>query len=141
MITGDAVGANGAAVRRVLECFSRLSADGITVLYSLVCWVCSSHLANLAVHVAIVGGLVQKPEDRDPLVCNASRWFKYLLHDYSEDYAMSLRLFLAHGVELTSAPHPAGKAFTAYMQQLHGPGVLPADVVEFFDGALSRRRH
>eukprot|EP00973_Karenia_brevis_P040641 5621999-Karenia_brevis.AAC.1 len=67
--------------------------------YALAVWTCAAHIGNLTVSVAIVGDWVANPARNDELVGNCIRWFKYLVCDYAEEFAFSLRKYLEGAVQ------------------------------------------
>ena len=79
VVVGDGIPTNDAAMRKMLCAIKQeLSLATSVIRYSLIGIICSSHIANLTTHVAIVGDLVARPADNDLLVGNCVRWFKYL---------------------------------------------------------------
>ena len=100
LITGDGIGTNQAATRRVAQRFlhqpglfqaSDGSTRSIAVRYSVCEWTCSSHCANLCVHVAICGELTVRPTDNSDICAATTRLYKYLQVDYAEEFAASLK--------------------------------------------------
>ena len=53
--------------------------------------------------VAIVGEILAEPTENDDVCAAASRFYKYLVHDYLEEYNRSLRIFLEANVRVTMA--------------------------------------
>ena len=142
-MTGDGIPTNEAAMRRMYLRITRETRLSKSVVrYSLLAWICSSHIANLTCNVAIVGDLISRPVDNDLLVGNCVRWFKYLLHDYWEDFALSLRRYVSDKFKPVVG-HASAESLrrTSDLLRLYGGRVLPPDVCCFFDGGLPKLGH
>ena len=101
LLTGDAVSTNTAAACYLLA-YMRKYCRALGVLYRLVVWLCASHQSNLCVMIAVLGGQTKNAPKQDILCCNASRLFRHLMVDYSEEFARSLWSYVeqCQGVEL-----------------------------------------
>jgi len=152
-ITGDGLQTNEKAMRHVLFHYackplgpsivgplpreeSRLRYIRTWVRYMLAGIVCSAHTANLVVTVAIVGKIDVKV-DMNEIVANVVRWYKYLANDYIEEFTASFRSCILGRFELVEGQPPAG-GVSQDLLSLYGPGVLPPDVLAFFNGDLTR---
>ena len=119
------LGADGAA-RRTFDSW-----------YSLVEWPCASHCGDLSVHVAICGKLIQRPTEQDPICAAATRFYKYLVVDYSEELAMSVKVHIFQALTVTfegsneAVAAAAGRAEALKLQRLYGKDVLPDDILAF----------
>ena len=143
-VTGDAIPTNAAAMRRLYHYWRQDVDEHNMIEYMLVGFVCSSHQCNLVVQVAVVGRLMWRPEENDTLTANCSRWFRHLLSDYAEEYALSLKIYVDNPdhVHMSLArPPPAAQQRTSNLLKLYGPNVLPSDVLAFFDGDIAKREH
>ena len=143
ILTGDGINTNAAAARRMFHALrTEYKGSASPIRYFFLVFVCNSHTANLAVQVAIVGDWISKPIDNCDLVGTCVRWFKYLLHDYAEDFALSLKLYIHdHLRTVSTATRAADQKQTADWHILYGPDVLPSEVVDFFDGGISSMEH
>jgi len=92
VVTGDGIPTNQAACRRRWKHLHRITP--VEVQYSLVVFVCASHMANLVVQVAICKKHKPKADDPDvgdALCIAASRYFKHLVPFYAEEFRSNLR--------------------------------------------------
>ena len=155
-MVGDGIKTNEAAMRRLLHYFSRWEASEgnaasdsssrdfprQAIRYSFLGWVCASHTANLVVEVAIVGEIIPQPSENDELVASCTRWFKYLLNDYAEEFANSLKSYVSENMQLTEGVEPhALSVASSKLVDLYGPDVLPQDILAFFNGNLAELEH
>ena len=86
LICGDGVGTNENSVKRL---WGKMK-NRPTIEYSVLVWRCSSHQSNLCVYIAVCGDTGQQANNH-PTTTACVRWFKYLLADYNEEFALSLR--------------------------------------------------
>ena len=93
LVTGDGIPTNRASMRRLLHFCLHSPIFTAKILYALVVIICGSHVANLVVQVAIVGKVIAKPDVNDDLTAACSRWFKFLVRDYAEEYALSFKQY------------------------------------------------
>lgn len=130
-LTGDGIGTNGNAARRLLRYFQDSSQfDGISLQYSLLCVRCASHAANLCVQVGIVGELQRDPVNTCDLTAACSRWFKYILPSNIEEIHLSFRQWLEqHILQIGGAGGQAG------LQDLYGKTVLPDSLLSAVNAA------
>ena len=90
--SGDGIGTNDAAARVLLKHMWEF-ADSFGIQYFLIVILCASHQSNLVVAAAICGGRHVKDPTKNNQICAAcSRFYKHLLVDYSEEFAMAFGL-------------------------------------------------
>ncbi|CAK0899812.1 unnamed protein product [Prorocentrum cordatum] len=142
VVMGDGISTNASAVRRV---WRFMKESGLPMRYSLVVWRCASHVANLVVMTAICGRVVSRPVGRDRLCDTCSKFYKYLLADYQEEFAFHLRRYVVDNFRLVPFPehHDAlrGRAQARLLQQLYGKRALPDKLLDFFNGRLGSLEH
>ncbi|CAE7261612.1 unnamed protein product [Symbiodinium microadriaticum] len=146
LLTGDGINTNQLASRYVLAHYGKMKTLGEKRFsYFLIPHVCSSHQANLAVATAIAGST---KHDKDEIVAACSRFFKHLLHDYTEEFALALKNYVekevkfARGNPMDDACVPAVHRQEALdLRSLYGEHVLPDDLLRFFNYRLSDRTH
>jgi hypothetical protein len=138
LVTGDAIGTNDAAARRVLFHVLELAA-GLRMRYSLVVWVCSSHQSNLTVMIAVCGGVVRDPNVNDSICAACSRYYRHLMVDYGEEFAMALWAYLQTHVNLVFDSEDcdySGTQRAKSLQRLYGVAVLPDDLLDVYNHGL-----
>ncbi len=146
-VTGDGVNTNLNALRRVLHYF-RVTWQGPPVVYRLLVWKCASHQSNLAVVVAICGGrLVARPAEKNPLCAACVRLFKYLMPEYSEEFAGRLRRHIAEKMVIVKSARPPVDDVeqrcrqTVVLRALYGSEVLPDSLLSLFNGDVGKLEH
>ena len=127
LVTGDGINTNENALKRMYYYVTKLLA-GQPIRYFLLAWRCASHQANLVVLVAICGKLMDDPVENNPICANCVRLYKYLIPDYCEEFAASLRLHVVNCLELV-ADAPGNwkddlRKHSNDMQALYGPDVF-----------------
>ena len=116
----------------------------LTVRYSVCEWACSSHCANLAVHVAICGKITQRPTENNAICAATTRLYKYLVGDYSEEFAMSFKNHVLNHLNVLPSDAPDGNQDRVHSlgpQRLYGSQALPDDLLVFFNRSLARFEH
>ena len=109
-------------------------ADSQGIQYFLIVILCASHQSNLVVAAAICGGMRVKDPTKNNQICAAcSRFYKHLLVDYSEEFAMALWTFVECAVVLVLASDVdvVQKERTENLRKLYGDSVLPSDLMYF----------
>ena len=130
IMTGDAIGTNESAAKRMLFHLRPVAArQGIT--YLMILLKCSSHQSNLVVMTAVCGGKTNNPSESCPVAGTCVRFFKYLVPSYSEEFGISLLLYLQETVRLVALPDQRLEDIekTRQLAQLYGDGVLPAELL------------
>ena len=93
-LTGDGINIDLASAKKMSSFFAQnASYHGTRVDLRLWCVRCASHVANLVVLVALVGGIFSAPVDNSDLCAALVRWDKYIVQ-YVEELNSSLRAFL-----------------------------------------------
>eukprot|EP00435_Cladocopium_sp_Y103_P041656 s237_g11.t1 len=120
-LTGDGIGTNANAARRLLRHFREMQQfQDVPLRYFLLCARCASHAANLCVQVGIVGSLQRDPLSNCDLTAALSRWFKHILPANIEEVHASFRRWLEESA------HELGRSgVDEDMQILYGNKVLP----------------
>ncbi len=128
VLTGDAVGTNDNAARRMFQYFT--SPDMASkISYSLVNFLCGAHQSNLTCHIAICSKRVKNPTRGDPICAACSRLYRHLMADYGEEFNLSLWSY----VKITLEEAPVDECGQAYdLQKLYGETVLPQDIVDLY---------
>ncbi len=142
VLVGDGIASNQVA-HQLLWGANRGRVD---VRYRLFAVTCSSHMANLCTRTALAGTAGRLARS-DPLCCTCVRLYKYLLSDYSEEYAANLRDFVARRLDIV---HPlderlAGARHAHHvaleLQQLYGQDMLPDSLLDLLNGSVSDMQH
>ena len=130
LLTGDGIGTNQAAARRLFRSVVdtlRSNAASIGVVYRLAMWTCASHVVNTVVQVGVCGKRVNKADENDALCCAASRYFKYLVPVYAEEFGYTLRQIVIHRFQVVPAEAliQGPSAEVQLYRDLYGEGVVP----------------
>ena len=146
LLTGDSVNTNINAAKRLLQFFlNKPRFENVNLQYSLVTWKCVSHVVNLIVVVAIVGQLLGNPAEQDDVCAAASRFYKYLVHDYIEQYNMALYMFLSSNFRVlvgsVDMVSEETRNATGQLQLLYGDDVLPTELLHILNGGLQNWTH
>ena len=131
LITGDGVPTNMAACRRVWQAMR----DDDRVDYRLIVWLCVAHQVNLVVQVAICGQLLQDPINSNAVCGACVRLFKYLVKDYFEEYAASLRAYVVDALAVVAPDITASAAhrvFAGKLRNLYGDRAVPEALMRFY---------
>ena len=145
VLVGDGVSTNQNAGRRALRFFSEHSRWGSTIVrYRLVMVQCASHAANLVVIVAICGELSRNAAEDDEICSYCSRFFKYFIPDYIEEFSFSLRTYLngkfrVEVQEVVTEATQIGRQSARALQTIYGKSVLPDDLLDTFNKNLNER--
>ena len=142
LLTGDGINTNQNAAKRLLQRFH--NQDGVK--YSLIVWKCASHVINLCVVAAICGTVLADPVEHDDVCAACSRFFRYLVHDYIEEYNAALRTYIFNQLRIVRPPpdaafEPEGREMALKLQRLYSAAVLPDELLHFFNGSLRRMEH
>jgi hypothetical protein len=141
LVTGDGVGTNDNAMRRILQFFMQAKFKEL-LHYTLCGWKCASHQANLVIMVAICGQLLQDATQRDSLCGSCVRFFKFLVPDHAEEYKAAMRDFVDREmVFVDTAPDPATVRERLNMLELYGDEVFPDSLAELFNCSLGTMHH
>ena len=141
--SGDGIGTNDAAARVLLKHMWEF-ADSFGIQYFLIVILCASHQSNLVVAAAICGGRHVKDPTKNNAICAAcSRFYKHLLVDYSEEFAIALWTFVERAVVLVSVSDVdvVQKEHTENLRKLYGDSVLPSDLMELYADTIAKLRH
>ena len=99
---------------------------------------------NLVTVTAICGDLVRSPVASDDLCANCSRLYRHIIPDYIEEFTFSLRSYV-NGLELVPCSAcdiaRSGREAGLRLQELYGGGVLPDDLLTFYNCGLARFAH
>jgi len=91
--------------------------------------------------VAICGKRLAKADETDAICCAASRFFKYLVPTYAEEFAHSLKQLVVSRLQLAPdgarTPPPEVELF----RDLYGEDVVPANVAEVLNVSLGTWTH
>ena len=143
ILVGDSINTNLNSAKRLLRYFKdHRDVKGMNVKYGLLSLQCASHIINLVVMVAIVGDILSEPTERDDVCAAASRFFKYLVHDYLEEYNRALKTFLINTVQVLPGPLDTDKQREVEaLQALYGCNVLPPSLLQILNGDLQSWTH
>ena len=137
LVTGDGVGTNQAACKRLLWHFKHTVTSAKWV-YFLVVFVCASHSANLAISTAICNGKgVKQAEDNDPVCCNCSRLFKHLMPAYIQEFGANLRVWVRSRASVTPCDEAEACASTQRLVDLYGSDAIPPDLTKVINGEFA----
>lgn len=142
LLVADSINTNANAAKRVWNFFNAQEGMGRTrIKYGLLYFHCASHIVNLVVMVAIVGEILAEPTENDDVCAAASRFYKYLVHDYLEEYNRSLRIFLEANVRVTMAQNAGALQSDLQLQHLYGQAVLPDALLNLLNEGLGTWSH
>lgn len=134
LLTGDAVNANEAAARMVLQYMICQSPVRDNIDYKLVWWRCASHKANLVVNTAITGRSFRNPLRANDICANLVRFFKYLTPFYMDDFASRLRQYIIRHaqVEAGDIQAPENRPDQA-IRELYGYFIFPPEMMQLLN--------
>ena len=89
------------------------------------------------IQIAICGEFLDKPTEHNPICANAVRLYKYLIPDYCDEFAHSLRQFVVDNLVLKFDSIDAVRDDLMQRResllQLYGQDALPDDVMELYN--------
>lgn len=142
LLTGDSVNTSINAAKRLLQFFDKPRFENVNLQYSLC--VCVPHVVNLIVVVSIVGQLWGNPAE-DDLCAAASRFYRYLVHDYIEQCNMALYMFLSSNFRIlvgsVDMVSEETRDATEQLQLLYGDDALPTELLHILNGGLQNWTH
>ena len=137
LITGDAIGTNDAAMRKVMYYFLKMWPLRTYMIYHLIGFKCAAHKANLVTVAAICGRMMRKPIQGNRICGAAVRYFKYLVPSYSDDFALRLKDLVMRRARCVprarggDGPLPVARTDAA-LRSLYGDEVYPPILCDLF---------
>ena len=140
ILTGDGVGTNLAAAKRLWQ---KMEAGTSDTTYRIVNLICGSHIANLVVKAAVLGGRsYKKPEKESDICCALSRLCKHLLPYYSEEFGRNLMNAVVDNFSTeVGGPNPDHERYVSNLRGLYGQDIINDDIVRLLNHSFDPWSH